>query len=71
MIHKKGTAKSLEAPYILAPGTRSECLPEGEARGGDFALSEIPHSYYGLYPDAKVFKISDRQCVEILSLNVR
>ena len=68
MIHKKGTAKSFEAPYILAPGTRSECLPEGEARGGDFALSEIPHSYYGLYPDAKVFKISDMQVQRIYSL---
>ena len=41
-------------PLILAPGKRDGCLPFGEARGGDFALSEIPHPYRGLFPTAKV-----------------
>ena len=38
----------------LAPGKRGGCLPFGEARGGDFALSEIPHPCRGLFPAAKI-----------------
>ena len=31
------------ASFILAPRIREGLLPEGEARGGGFALSELPH----------------------------
>ena len=43
-------------PYIFAPRLRSGWLPIGEARGGGFALSEIPHPYCGLYLASKVVK---------------
>lgn len=39
---------------ILAPGIRAGCLPFGEARGGGFALSEIPHPSRGLLLSVKV-----------------
>ena len=45
-------------PSRLAPGIRGGCLPFGEARGGGFALSEIPHPYRGLFPDAKIRNFS-------------
>ena len=45
-----------EHPLIFAPGRRDGCLPKGEARGGDFALNDIPHPHRGLYLDAKVDK---------------
>ena len=37
--------KAKRSSFMFAPRKRGESLPEGEARGGDFALSEIPHSY--------------------------
>lgn len=48
-------------PSRLAPGIRGGCLPFGEARGGGFALSEIPHPYRGLFPDAKIRNFSINQ----------
>ena len=45
-------------PSRLAPGIRGGCLPFGEARGGVFALSEIPHPYRGLFPNAKIRNFS-------------
>ncbi len=49
---------------ILAPGIRAGCLPFGEARGGGFALSEIPHPSRGLLLGAKVrfFRQSVERC---------
>ena len=41
-------------PFKFAPGIHGGCLPFGEARGGGFARSEIPHPYRGLFPVAKV-----------------
>ena len=34
-----------KASLIFAPRKRGGCLPEGEARGGGFALGELPHPY--------------------------
>ena len=34
-----------KASFRLAPRIRGGCLPEGEARGGGFALSELPHPF--------------------------
>ena len=45
-----------EHPLIFAPGRRDGCLPDGEARGGDFALGDVPHPYSGLNRDAKIYK---------------
>ena len=40
--------------FIFAPGERVGCLPIGEARGGDFALIDMPHPVRDLFPVAKV-----------------
>ena len=34
-----------KASFIFAPRKRGGWLPEGEARGGGFALGELPHPY--------------------------
>lgn len=44
----------LKASFILAPRIREGLLPEGEARGGGFALSELPHPFHGLLLIAKI-----------------
>ncbi len=40
-------------PLNFAPRLRGGYLPLGEARGGDFALSELPHPYHGLLSQCK------------------
>ena len=34
-----------KASFKIAPRKRGGCLPEGEDRGGGFALGELPHPY--------------------------
>ena len=46
-----------EHPLIFAPGIRGGCLPYGEARGGDFALGDVPHPCRGLNLAAKIINI--------------
>ena len=41
-------------PLILPHGIHGGCLPFGEVRGGDFALSEIPHPFRVLFPIANI-----------------
>ena len=41
-------------PLYLPQEYVADVYLNGEARGGGFALSEIPHPYHGLLPDAKV-----------------
>ena len=53
---KRGFCKNKHA-VGFAPGLRGGCLPGGEARGGDFALNDIPHQYRGLYLGGKFSQI--------------
>ena len=39
--------------FTFAPRLRGGCLPYGEARGGVFALSELPHLCHVFYLDPK------------------
>lgn len=45
-----------EHPLSLPQDDAADVDLNGEARGGDFALNDIPHPYRGLYLDAKVGK---------------
>ena len=42
-----------KASFKLAPRKRVGYLPEGEARGGGFALSELPHPFPRLISHGK------------------
>ena len=48
-------------PDRLAPRLRAGSLPYGEARGGDFALSELPHPHHGLNLVADIAILSELQ----------
>ncbi len=48
-----------KASFKLAPRKRDRFLPEGEARGGDFALRELPHRSRGLFLETKVMLFFD------------
>ena len=59
-----------KASFRLAPRIRAGCLPEGEARGGDFALSELPHPSRGLFLAAKVTHYFDSATFFLNSLAI-
>lgn len=47
-----------KASLSLAPRKRGGFLPEGEARGGGFALSELPHPFRDLFLAANIAPFS-------------